>query len=141
MEEFEKIISKLKEKSYVISMPRTVIIKYLVFHRTHHTAESVYKEVSKEHPTISLATVYNTLKILVKEGFLTPLAIEGEKIFYDSTSEEHTHFLCKVCGKIKDVWLKPSMMELDTSDKIERINLFLYGVCEKCIEKEKETKR
>ncbi len=140
MEEVNKIILELKEKGYVLSIPRIAIIKYLVSNRTHHTAESIYKAISKEYPTISVATVYNTLKVLTNEGFVNQLFIEGERVFYDSTPCEHSHFICRICGKIKDIKDKPAKKASVDDNKIEKIYLYFYGICRECIEK-KETKK
>lgn len=138
MEEVKKVSLLLRKKGYVLSMPRIAIIKYLLSNKTHHTAESIYRAISKEYPSISLATVYNTLKILAKEGFVIQLAIEGDRLFYDSTLEEHSHFVCKICGKIKDVpTTKPKKIKNIDDDRIERVHVYFYGVCRECIEKEK----
>lgn len=133
MEEMDKIISLLKEKGYILSTPRIVIIKYLLSNKTHHTAESIHRAISKEFPAISLATVYNTLKLLSKEGIVTELYIEGERIFYDSTPGEHSHFICKICGKIKDVENKVEYKPKIDGDRVEKIYVYYYGVCEECI--------
>lgn len=135
MKEINKVISHLKEKGYVLSMPRMAIIKYLLSNKTHHTAESIYKAISKEYPSISLATIYNTLKLLSKEGVLTELYIEGERVFYDSTSGEHSHFVCKKCGKIKDIENKLEKISQVNGDRVERIYVYYYGICKECIGK------
>lgn len=116
-------------------MPRIAIVKYLVTNRTHHTAESIYKAISKEYPTISIATVYNTLKVLTKEGILNELFIEGEKVFYDSTPGNHSHFICKICGKIKDLKAKPLKIPEIIEDKVEKVHIYFYGICKECSNK------
>jgi len=140
IDEFEKVISLLKEKGYGLSMPRMIIIKYLLSNKTHHTAESIYKAISNDYPSISVATIYNTLKLLTKEGLLTQLYIEGEKVFYDSTPGEHSHFICRICGKIKDVTDKPRKISKIKGDRVEKIYVYFYGVCEDCTKKEKGQK-
>ncbi|MGQ9618921.1 MAG: Fur family transcriptional regulator, partial [Candidatus Aminicenantia bacterium] len=131
--EDERIDNELKKKKYVLSMPRNVIIKYLFTIRTHHTAESIYKALSKEYSSISISTVYNTLKVLVKEGFITQLTFEGERIFYDSTPGEHAHFICRVCGKIKDVWNSKIKIDLKNYGKVESVHVYYYGICKECL--------
>lgn len=137
-EEIEKIINGLKKRGYILSMPRIAIIKHLISNRTHHTAESIYKAILKEYPNISLATVYNTLKILVKEGFITMLSVEGEKTFYDSTVGEHSHFVCRICGRIKDVSAKPPKIRFVNDDKVEEIQVYFFGVCRECIARRRD---
>ncbi len=140
MEDVDKIISFLKEKGYVLSMPRVEIIKYLISNKTHHTAESIYKAISKKYPSISIATIYNTLKLLSREGFVNQLFIEGEKVFYDSTPEAHSHFICRICGEIKDVPYKPEDKKMIKKDRVEKIYVYFYGICAECMKKEKRSK-
>jgi Fur family peroxide stress response transcriptional regulator len=132
IDEFEKVISRLRKKGYVLSMPRMVIIKYLLSNKNHHTAESIHKAISKDYPSISVATIYNTLKLLTKEGFLKQLFIEGEKVFYDSTPGFHSHFICRICGKIKDVSEKPKKICKINGDRVEEVYVYYYGLCEEC---------
>lgn len=139
-EEIEEIINGLKKKGYTLSMPRIAIVKHLISNRAHHTAEAIYKAILKEYPNISLATVYNTLKILVKEEFITMLSVRGDKKFYDSTPGEHSHFVCRVCGGIKDVSTRPPKIRFVNDDKVEEVHVYLYGVCSKCIARERESK-
>jgi Fur family peroxide stress response transcriptional regulator len=139
MEEVNRIISFLKKKGYGISMPRIAIINYLVSNKSHHTAESIYKAISKKYPSISIATIYNTLKLLSREGFVNQLFIEGEKVFYDSTPESHSHFICRTCGKIKDLQYKPEEVKKLKGDRVEKIYVYFYGVCEDCAKKEKKS--
>ncbi len=136
---YESALKILKEKGYLLSTPRLVILKYVLENRTHHTAESVYDSIKKEFPTISLATVYNTLKILAKEGIVVQINISENKLYYDSNTHDHAHFLCVKCGKIEDIDFScdpaSSMKEYD-GNKIHYHHIYFYGICRDCLKKE-----
>ena len=133
---FEEALQKLKESGNIISMPRMTILKYVLTHKTHHTAESIYEALKSEYPNISIATVYNTLKLLSEKGIIKQLMIDEGKVYYDSNTYPHYHFQCKVCGKIYDV--EPnicnelqSIKEID-GHLVDSTHVYFYGVCKEC---------
>ena len=75
----------------------------------HPTAEQVFLEMKREHPSIALGTVYKHLNGLAEAGLLLRITEPGSPDRYDRT-ERHDHLICSRCGKISDVWL-PDMQE------------------------------
>ena len=75
----------------------------------HPTAEQVFMEMKKEHPSIAMGTVYKHLNALAEEGLLHRITEPGSPDRYDRT-ERHDHLICSRCGKIADVRL-PDMQE------------------------------
>ena len=75
----------------------------------HPTAEQVFMEMKKEHPSIAIGTVYKHLNALAEEGLLHRITESGSPDRYDRT-ERHDHLICSRCGKIADVRL-PDMRE------------------------------
>ena len=49
------------------SVQRIAVMNYLLEHRTHPTVDEIYVALSKDMPTLSKTTVYNTLELLVKQ--------------------------------------------------------------------------
>jgi len=118
-------------------MPRIAILRYLLEHKTHHTAESIHKALTQEYPNLSLATVYNTLKLLSREGFIRQLNINENRTIYDSNTKPHSHFLCRICGKIEDVWedKKTDFPKEINGNLIEDVHTYYFGVCRECRKK------
>lgn len=58
---------------------RIAILDYLDGNKKHPSAEDIYKAVSKKFPTMSFATVYNTLQTLRKRGCVLELTIDPDK--------------------------------------------------------------
>jgi len=131
------IVNELKRRGYVLSMPRIAILRYVLTHRTHHTAEGIYKALKEEYPNLSIATVYNTLKLLSKEGFVNQLMISDSKVIYDSNTDNHAHFMCKACGKIEDVKIDLPFQVPKTvnGNQVEEVHIYLYGICKDCLQK------
>ncbi|MBN1645460.1 transcriptional repressor [Candidatus Woesearchaeota archaeon] len=118
------------------TVQRMKILEYLKEAKNHASAEQVYKEVSKEIPTITLATVYRNLNHLAENGQITRFrASNGYR--FEATVKNHQHFICKKCGEIKDLFqdkltehalnnVKPE------GDNVEYVNIMFYGTCKKC---------
>ncbi len=122
------------------SYHRIKVLEYLLSHRNHPTAEMVYKELHKRIPTLSKTTVYNSLSLFAEKGLIKALNIDGDKVRYDAFTEPHAHFKCVKCGNVYDVELGGDMFSsLEEEVKrvvrqhdVKSIEVFSYGVCEKC---------
>ena len=69
----------------------------------HATADEIYNEIVKEHPTISRATVYRNLNLLSEMGEIRRLEMPGSADRFDHISSNHCHVKCEVCGRVFDV--------------------------------------
>ena len=131
------MISRRKQKKYDFKLTpqRLAIMDYLRDNKEHPSALDVFKSISKKFPTISFATVYNTLEMLKKKGLVTELAIDTERKRFDPDTTPHHHMVCTKCGTIRDLHLEfsPNIPETLTKGfKIERIHMDVYGICESC---------
>ena len=105
----------------------------------HPTAEQVFMEMKKEHPSIALGTVYKHLNALAEEGLLHRITEPGSPDRYDRT-ERHDHLICSRCGKITDVRL-PDMqghIERALGRDILAYDLRIRYICPECREQEKD---
>ena len=83
---------------------RLAILDFLDGNSSHPSAEEVFSAVKEKYPTMSFATVYNTLDILKQRGDLLELTIDPYRKHYDPDTRSHHHILCSKCGKIGDVF-------------------------------------
>lgn len=117
------------------SKQRDLILNIVQGTRSHPTADWVYGEVRKELPNVSLGTVYRNLGQLVDNKLLKSINIDGT-IHYDAFLDDHQHFQCKTCNNIYDIDISIkdfiSQMESKTNYKIDRCQIHLVGICEKC---------
>jgi Fur family ferric uptake transcriptional regulator len=136
--------SFLKSKNSLWSAGREQITQYVLSRSDHFSADELYLDLKQNGYTISRATVYRTLDLLVKSGLVTNTQLQSGAYIYERMKDEahHDHLICSKCGKIIEFH----------SDKIEALqkqiakqNEFLMtghtlricGICKECREKEK----
>jgi Fur family peroxide stress response transcriptional regulator len=141
MSRFQKsdasIIETLRKKGYKATTQRIAICRFVLHSRDHPSAQRIYSEVKKVHPTVSLATVYKTLQILTEQGLIQELGLPESQARFDSYVEPHINLVCLQCGRIQDfddsaaremverVTAKAEFMR--TGQRID-----IYGMCKTC---------
>ncbi len=134
------MINKLKKMGLKITPQRLAILKLLEGNTSHPSAEDIYKELKPQFPSLSLATVYNTLEVLAGGGELQEVRIKSDKRHFDPNPAPHCHFLCRVCDTINDLDMWPEDLQIPCDIKgnlIQGCNLYLYGICSECKNKYK----
>ena len=89
------LVAKLKEYGIKPSIQRIEILEYLMDNRIHPNVEAIYSELVDKMPTLSKATVYNTLDLFAKNGLTNRLFIEPNEVRYDIRTDIHGHFKCE----------------------------------------------
>jgi len=130
--------NKFKELGLKLTPQRLAILNLLEGNTKHPSAEEIYNQLKPQYPSLSLATVYNTLEILAKAGELQEIRIKADKRHFDPNPAPHGHFLCRSCQSIYDLDAGP--LEIQTSFNIkgylvEEYTLYFYGICPRCWEK------
>ena len=69
----------------------------------HVTAEDVFTEASEAGVSVSLATVYNTLRQFVDAGLLREVLAEPGRAYFDTDVNDHHHFFHVAEGRLEDV--------------------------------------
>ena len=80
----------------------------------HFTINDLVKMISDEmNEKISLATVYNTVHVFQKKGYLKEISINSDKSYFDTNTSDHHHFYDEDTNELIDC---------DESD-IDKINI------------------
>ncbi len=82
---------------------RVAVARYVLGTTSHPTADEVLARARRECPTLSRATVYNTLTRLAERGLVRPQTIREGVVVFDAHTERHHHFVDEATGKIYDV--------------------------------------
>ncbi len=135
----EHIDNLLLEKGIRPSFQRKMILEALLSKKWHPTVDDVFSALSKEHPTLSRTTVYNTLKLFSKLGLTKVVRIENDELRYDTDTREHSHFKCLHCGKIFDVF-SPNVhflsrticASLPDGFLVKEVRTGIWGTCAVC---------
>jgi Fur family iron response transcriptional regulator len=99
-----EIESRLLAAGVQPTAQRIAICRYVLCSADHPTADQVKDWADRNFPKLSLATVYNTLGLLVRAGLLKELRFpHSEKVVYDNNISPHYHFLDEKTGELFDV--------------------------------------
>ncbi|MGT2925866.1 Fur family transcriptional regulator [Streptococcus cuniculipharyngis] len=139
---YQETLAEFKERQIRLTDTRKAIIAYMIESHDHPSAEMIYQDLLPAYPSMSLATVYNNLKVLVDEGFVSELKLPQDSTsYYDFLGHQHPHVICQVCGKIVDVMVAASLPDLKTAIETEtgfhvtKTQTMIYGICPDCQEK------
>jgi Fe2+ or Zn2+ uptake regulation protein len=128
----------LLHKNIRPSQQRIKVLEYLMTHHNHPSVEMIYNQLIHEIPTLSKATVYNTLNLFIEAGLARVLDIAENEARYDILMETHGHFKCVACGTIHNFRIEEKAFESeDLSDfVIHDRNVYFKGLCPKCSKNE-----
>ena len=99
----ERILAFLADKGLRKTMQREAIIEAAFSTTDHYTAEELLLMARKIDRSVSRATVYRTLPLLVECGVLKEMDFGKDYKFYDPNYLEHphhNHLICVDCSKI-----------------------------------------
>lgn len=120
------------------TIQRVAIYQYMQEFDNHPTADDIYQGLKVRFPSLSLATVYNTLQYLVGEGKISVLGDLGDRrIHYDKSVEPHLNLICENCKKVFDL---PNdacnnsveQVENNSGFKINNSRILFFGLCPNC---------
>ena len=103
----------------------------------HLTAGEIFEAARRELPSISFATVYNSLKYLTGAGLMNEIQFGKGSSRYDGETSRHDHAVCTACGKLSDFDLAETAQLMRAAArrsrfKPESIHLTLVGPCPDC---------
>jgi len=132
-------IKALRSKGYKATPQRIAICRIALNSRAHPSAQQVYDEVKKIHPTVSLATVYKTLEVLRDLELVQEINLPKGQARFDSYMNPHINLICVKCGKITDLDDLTSKeitnrVAVNTKFKPNGQRIDVYGTCQECSE-------
>jgi Fur family peroxide stress response transcriptional regulator len=128
-------MEKYRRMGLKLTPQRLAVLHYLEGNKNHPSAEDIFRAVHKKLPTMSFATVYNTLSILKEKGSVLELTVDPDKKRYDPDTGQHDHLICISCKRIVDI---PSTIRFDLPDSARRDfaviqrHVEYYGYCPEC---------
>lgn len=98
----DQIRENLKQKGLKITPQRIAIYEAVLKLKNHPTAENIIDYIKKNHPNISVGTVYKVLDSLVENDLLKKVKNEKDVMRYDAIMQRHHHLYCSETDKIED---------------------------------------
>ncbi|MDT5271937.1 MAG: Fur family transcriptional regulator, peroxide stress response regulator [Acidobacteriota bacterium] len=116
---------------------RRAVLRVITESAEHPTANEIFEAARKELPSISFATVYNSLKYLREAGLVREINFGKGSSRYDRETARHDHAVCSRCGKLVDFDLAETSQLIRAAArrsrfKPESIHLTLVGLCPDC---------
>jgi Fur family peroxide stress response transcriptional regulator len=134
--EYNNHAQELLDRQIKPSYHRIRIYKYLTENRNHPTVDQIFLDLQKELPTLSRATIYNTLNLFVANNLTRVVAIEDKEARYDIDVSNHGHFKCEVCGNVFD--FRINIDDFKSNEllgfRIDDKNVYFKGVCLRCLQ-------
>jgi len=98
----EGVLSDLKRAGLRLTPQRMAIVRALAGDSSHPTAQELFERLRPAFPTMSFATVYNTLDTLATLGHVGSLRL-GSAVRFDPNTTPHHHAVCDACGVVVDL--------------------------------------
>jgi Fe2+ or Zn2+ uptake regulation protein len=132
----EELTQAFRARGLKVTPQRHSIFRALHGATAHPTAEAVYAMVSRDMPTISLRTVYQTLNDLAAMGEIGALDLGTGSVRFDPLTGPHHHLVCEACGKVQDLEADfPGVAlpaGLDTGFHVSSTQIVFRGRCTAC---------
>ena len=118
---------------------RQAVLEEIRAREDHPTAGEVFAGARKRLPSISFATVYNSLRYLKQAGLIHEISFGDGASRYDRETDRHDHAICNQCGKLVDFDFPEAanLMRIAARKsrfKPESVHLTLRGLCPECRE-------
>ena len=106
MRHFKEYTEKLRFSDLRPTKQRLMISKILFDQKEtfHFTIESLNRMIKKSfNKNISLATLYNTVHVFKKKGYIKKISLNEKKSYYDTNVSPHHHFYDEETEKLIDI--------------------------------------
>src|SRR3954451_21490885 len=103
MERVERMLAGVRAAGLKLTPQRMAIVRALAADTSHPTAQELFERLRPALPTMSFATVYNTLDALASAGLCVALSLSPGPARFDPNMEAHYHAVCDRCGLVRDV--------------------------------------
>jgi Fur family peroxide stress response transcriptional regulator len=116
---------------------REAVFQVIQEREDHPTASEIFEAARRRLPTISYATVYNSLRYLKETGLVQEISFGDSASRYDGITERHDHAICNDCGKLVDFDLPDADRLMQAAARksrfqAESVHLTLRGLCPDC---------
>ncbi len=135
----KELSAYLSAKGLRSTTQRDAILKLFIQAGRHLSAEELHARVRKEHPGISYATVYRTLRLLTEAGLAVESRFADRFVRYEYKGEgsHHDHLICTGCGRIVEFENDGiEALQVDVAKEngfiVQSHKLEIYGLCSRC---------
>jgi Fur family peroxide stress response transcriptional regulator len=105
-ERADVMLLHLKRSGLKLTPQRMAIVRLFAEDSSHPTAQDLYERLRPTFPSMSFATVYNTLDTLARTGLAGTVRLPGKRgdaARFDPNTSPHHHAVCDSCGEVLDI--------------------------------------
>ena len=125
-------------QGHLLTNQRRLLLKLLRDAEGHVDAKELYRRASSTDASISLATVYRSLRLFLELGLVEERLLGQSSHHYEIRHPaEHQHFVCRDCGKIIE-FQNPLIDQLigtvqaEQGFSVTKAEFYLEGHCREC---------
>ena len=100
------MVRDLRRANLKLTPQRLAIVRLFASDRSHPTAQDLFERLRPSFPSMSFATVYNTLDALARAGLAGVVRLPGKRgdaARFDPNTSPHHHAVCDGCGAVLDI--------------------------------------
>jgi len=123
----------LRQKGIKASFQRVSIFDHLRNTTSHPSVSQIFSALHPTIPSLSRATVYNTINLFVEKKIVIPVQVDGAEARYDLCDPRHAHFHCLSCQTIYDIPTDEIPVPDPLKDfEVQEAHLHYKGLCPRC---------
>ena len=131
----ENYINILRVHNLKVTPQRLALVEILSSYG-HINIDSLYRMMVDKFTSISLATIYKNINIMIKNSLIQEVKLPNEKSVYEIVKERHSHLMCRECLDVEDIILDISglldRVREDSDFSVEYQELVFVGRCKNC---------
>ena len=130
-------IDLLKKYKLTVTPQRLEIVNILERHG-HINIDDLYVELKVGFPSVSLATVYKNINLMLEKKFVLEVQIQDKKNVYELAKKEHSHVICTECNAVQDIYVDTKKLFAEVTQmshfSLQSSNITFNGFCLTCQE-------
>ena len=133
--ELERFTRSCRDKGTPVTHQRLAIYRAMLESHIHPDADTVYRQLKPDYPSLSAATVYKTIEMLESLGLVRKVPAPGPKRRFDANRHPHHHLWCVRCHGLTDIesdelanLALPKGLDFEVRD----YTIQFSGICARC---------
>ena len=143
MNRIDSMLAGVRAAGLKLTPQRMAIVRELAQDESHPTAQELFERLRCSLPTMSFATVYNTLAALSEAGLCAALSLSPGSARFDPNMQPHHHVVCDACGSVRDIPSTPRDAAVPSPRRlvsraapgfeVRSVELIFRGLCDACV--------
>jgi Fe2+ or Zn2+ uptake regulation protein len=135
------MLERVRSSGLKLTPQRMAIVRELAADPSHPTAQELFERLRPALPTMSFATVYNTLDALTSAGLCAAMSLAPGASRFDPNMVAHHHAVCDRCGLVRDVPVEVSAHPAPRAEaasappadfEVRSVERIYRGLCAEC---------